>query len=164
VDRTGAIATLESSIADPHRGLPSDLFLFVSRITPLINVDLLIRDAGGRTLLTWRDDEIFGAGWHVPGSIIRYKETAADRIHACARDELGAEVTFEPAPLLVAEFISDHRTRGHFISLLYRCRLVTPAEESRRATSEPVTRGQWRWHRSAPPDLLEVHRPYARFI
>jgi colanic acid biosynthesis protein WcaH len=34
----------------------------------------------GRTLLTWRDDESFGAGWHVPGGIIRYKETAADRI------------------------------------------------------------------------------------
>src|SRR5262245_58107346 len=93
------IATLESTLGDPRLGLPEDLFLFVSRLVPLINVDLLIQDGHGGTLLTWRDDEFFGSGWHVPGGIIRYKEAAADRIRACAREELGAEVSFEAVPL-----------------------------------------------------------------
>jgi colanic acid biosynthesis protein WcaH len=42
----------------------------------MVNVDLFISDDQGRVLLTWRDDEIFGAGWHIPGGMIRYKETA----------------------------------------------------------------------------------------
>ena len=34
---------------DPTAGLPEDLFLFISRITPLVNVDLLIQDDAHRT-------------------------------------------------------------------------------------------------------------------
>ena len=99
---SAAIAPLESALGDPGRGLPEEVFLFASRIMPLINVDLLIQEDGGRTLLTWRDDESFGQGWHIPGGIIRYKQTTAERIRACARQELGAEVTFDAAPLLVS--------------------------------------------------------------
>ena len=160
-----AIAPLEAAIGDPHTGLPEEVFLFASRITPLINVDLLIQDDGGRTLLTWRDDEFFGHGWHIPGGIIRYKETAAERIQACALQELGAQVSFEAAPLLVLETIRPHRSRGHFISLLYRCRLgAPPREDLRAADSHPPAAGAWRWHPGPPPDLLEVHAPYARFF
>jgi len=118
------VEALEAAAGDPRRGLPEDIFLLLSRLTPLVSVDLLIRDDRGRTLLTWRDDEYYGAGWHVPGSIIRFKELAVDRIHACAREELGAVVSCEPAPVLVAELIDTaERSRGHTISLLYRCRL-----------------------------------------
>ena len=63
------IETLEAAIGDPKRGLPEDVFLFVSRIIPLIAVDLLIQDDRSRTLLTWRDDEFYGPGWHAPGGI-----------------------------------------------------------------------------------------------
>ena len=126
------MAVLESAIADPRLGLPKEIFLFASRIVPLINVDLLIQDGAGRTLLTWRDDEFFGTGWHVPGGVIRYKEMAADRIHACAREELGAEVAFEGVPLLVSEHITDNKNRGHANSLLYRCTLLTPPAENLR--------------------------------
>jgi len=158
------ISELEAALGDPLQGLPEELFLFVSRITPLINVDLLIQDDGGRTLLTWRDDEFFGAGWHVPGGIIRYKEMAADRIRACARAELGAEVAFNSAPVLVSENIRPHRSRGHFISLLYQCRLLTPLDQGRRADSSEPSAGTWRWHQGCPPDLLEAQAHYARFF
>ncbi|MCU1337571.1 MAG: hypothetical protein JWO19_3152 [Bryobacterales bacterium] len=165
MDFPATIAPLESAIGDPHQGLPEEVFLFASRITPLINVDLLIQDDAGRTLLTWRGDEFFGQGWHIPGGIIRYKETAADRIRACALQELGADVSFDPAPLLVLETIRPHRSRGHFISLLYRCRLQTPLNETLRADhSHPPAPGAWRWHQGSPPDLLEVHAPYAQFF
>ena len=159
-----AIAALESTLGDPRQGLPEEVFLFVSRIMPLINVDLLIQDDAGRTLLTWRDDEFFGAGWHVPGGIIRYKEMAADRIRACALAELGAEVAFDSAPLLVSENIRPHRSRGHFISLLYRCRLLTPLDETRSAGSGAPSAGTWRWHQTCPPDLLPVQACYAPFF
>lgn len=159
------VEAIEAAAGDPARGLPEDVFLMVSRLTPLINVDLLIQDENGRTLLTWRDDEYFGAGWHVPGGVIRYKEFAADRVHACAREELGATVSCEAAPLLVAEAIdAAQRTRAHAISLLYRCRLVTPPDESRRAGAGVPAPGQWRWHTTCPSDLLPSQQQYARFF
>jgi ADP-ribose pyrophosphatase YjhB (NUDIX family) len=161
--RDSYLKALESAVGDPRRGLPQDIFRFVSRVTPLINVDLLIKDERFRTLLTWRDDEFFGPGWHVPGGIIRYKESAADRIRACARAELGAEVASEPVPLFLFEFIGEQETRGHHISLLYRCRLLTPPDEARR-TTDPPSSGQWSWHHGCPADLIEEQRPYTQFF
>jgi ADP-ribose pyrophosphatase YjhB (NUDIX family) len=159
-----SIEALEAAVGDPRRGLPEDVFRFISRITPLITVDLLIQDDRSRTLLTWRDDEFYGPGWHLPGGIIRYKESAADRIRACAREELDADVSSDPGPLLVSESMREQDTRGHHISLLFRCRLLSPPDAGRRAASDPPPSGRWRWHDRCPPDLLEVQRPYARFF
>ena len=149
---------------DARRGLPLELFLLVSRLTPLVNVDLLIQDEDGRTLLTWRDDEFFGTGWHLPGGVIRFKERASDRILACALEELGVAVTHAPEPEKVVESVRASETRGHLVSLLYRCRLIVAPDENRRAISDPPRIGQWRWHRQCPPDLVEVQAPYARFF
>ncbi len=159
-----SIEMLEAAIGDATRGLPEELFQFVSRLVPLINVDLLIQDDRSRTLLTWRDDEFFGAGWHVPGGIIRYKEPAVDRIRGCAREELGADVSSDGVPLLVVETIGTQATRGHHIALLFRCTLLGPPDESMRATTNPPLPGQWRWHDRCPPDLLDLQKPYARFF
>jgi ADP-ribose pyrophosphatase YjhB (NUDIX family) len=161
---TGIIAALEAEIGDPRVGLPEDVFRFVSRLTPLINVDLLIQDERRRTLLTWRDDEFYGAGWHIPGGIIRYKETAEARIRACADEELGAGVSFDPVPLLLLESIESQKDRGHFLSLLFRCRLIGPPDPAREALGARPAPGAWRWHDGPPADLLDVHRRYAQFL
>jgi colanic acid biosynthesis protein WcaH len=162
-DLPRALNAIESGLDDPRRGLPEELFLFISRVTPLVNVDLLIQDEHGRTLLTWRDDEFHGAGWHVPGGIIRFKETAADRIRACARQELGVEVAFDPAPIMVHESIRAEASRGHSIGLLFRCHLLGEPDVTRQASDRPAV-GQWRWHQHCPADLLSVHHAYARFF
>jgi len=155
---------IEAVLPEVRDGLPEEVLQFVSRLTPLVNVDLLIKDSQGRTLLTWRDDDFFGPGWHLPGSIIRYKERALDRVNLCARVELGAEVDSEIEPVCVVEGISKAVTRGHHVSLLYRCRLLTPPDESRRAAAVPPNAGQWRWHAGCPADLLLEQAAYARFI
>ncbi len=51
------INQLEACVENPTTGLPEDVFLFVSRITPLVNVDLLIKNELNHTLLTWRDED-----------------------------------------------------------------------------------------------------------
>lgn len=160
---TEAIARLDLAVRDPKNGLPEELFLFISRMTPLVNVDLLIKDEQKRTLLTWRDDEFYGSAWHIPGSIIRYKEHAADRIRKCAEEELGSPVTFEPVPLVIIEAMNEPRDRGHFISMLYRCQLTGNPDPARRAGERP-RRGEWKWHNNCPEDLLAMQRPYARFL
>lgn len=110
------ISSLEASVPDPSTGLPEEVFLFVSRITPLVNVDLLIQDESGNTLLTWRDDKYCGSGWHVPGGIIRHRETMANRIHAVARLELGAAIDTDGQPLSINEIIkSDMAERAFYL-------------------------------------------------
>jgi ADP-ribose pyrophosphatase YjhB (NUDIX family) len=159
-----AIQALDTLSGDPATGLPEDLFLFASRITPMVNVDLLIQDDAHRTLLTWRSDEHHGSGWHVPGGIIRYKEPAHQRIREVARLELGASVEFDPDPVAVMESIGPERNRGHFISLLYRCRLSSGPDPGQQAITDPPEPGSWRWHTGPPADLLEVHNMYRTFL
>jgi ADP-ribose pyrophosphatase YjhB (NUDIX family) len=164
-DLSTLIRTLETSIADPRVGLPEEVFLFISRLTPMVNVDLLVRERG-RVLLTWRDDPLEPApGWHVPGGIIRFKETAADRIRAVASLELGAGVRWDPIPLAVREVIErERKDRGHFISVLYRCELTGDLDPHRRFSGGHPAPGQWAWHSRCPDDLIAVHDGYRRYI
>ena len=159
------IEALESQIGDPSQGLPEELFLFISRLTPIINVDLLLKNSRNETLLTWRDDEFYGPCWHVPGGIVRFKETAAARIHAVAEKELGAKVEFRHPPLAINEIMSAGRnTRGHFISLLYDCELIGALDPSREYKTGLIRHGEWAWHANCPNELIPVHGIYKQFI
>ena len=57
----------------PEQGLGEELFLTVSSLVPIVNVDLLVYNDKGQFLLTKRDDPYCGRGWHVPGGCIRFK-------------------------------------------------------------------------------------------
>ncbi len=160
------IAQLESRIDNPSAGLAEEVFLLLTRLTPMINVDLLIGNDHGETLLTWREDELHGSGWHIPGGIIRFQETAAARIAQVALNELHTRVEAEPAPLHLSEFIRPgQRNRSHFYSLLYRCRLTTPLRPADHWDGRrPPQTGQYEWFAKAPENLLQAHIPYRDFI
>ena len=72
------IEKIESNVKNPSKGLPEDIFYLVGRLTPYINVDLLVKNDLGQTLLSWRDETSLknntGCGWHLPGGIIRFQE------------------------------------------------------------------------------------------
>ena len=70
-----AVAVINECLPDSRAGLPDDIFYLVSRLTPMINVDLLIVNERNEKLLTWREDQFYGPGWHIPGGIIRFKES-----------------------------------------------------------------------------------------
>ncbi|WP_286239992.1 NUDIX domain-containing protein [Neptuniibacter halophilus] len=154
-----AIAQIDASIENPTQGIGEDLFHLVSRLTPIINVDLLIRNPQGEILLTWRQDQFYGPGWHIPGGVIRFKETIAERIHAVAKSELDAQVRSNYLPLMVQEVMNHTRdTRGHFISLLYECTLLSELDEKMSFNADKPANNQWRWHKERPDNLIEVHR------
>ena len=156
---------LRALTVDAASGLPEELFLYVSSITPLVNVDLLIKDGRGRTLLTWRDDSYYEPGWHVPGGIIRFKETFMDRIHAVAKIELGATVRAEMSPLAINQVIRPSRSvRGHFVALLFKCTLTSAPDERRRFKSGSPLPGQWYWHDAPPHNLLAIQNKYRSFF
>ena len=159
------IDLLESLIKSPSVGLPEDVFLFVSRITPIINVDLLIKNDQRQTLLTWRDDGFYSPGWHIPGGIIRYKETIFDRINAVAASELGAAVEFKKDPSAINEVILPLRSdRAHFISLLYECRLCSSLDKKLEYRSGIPKPGEWAWHDKCPNNIISVHEMYRKVI
>lgn len=156
---TAAIEKIETAVTDARRGLPLPVFYLVSRLVPMVNVDLLVRDEQNRVLLTWRADEFYGPGWHIPGGMIRFKERWELRVETVASSELGTTVSFELEPMAIRQPMHPTRaTRGHFISLLFDCRLTAPLDEGRRAVEGGLRNGDWAWHRSRPADLLRVHQ------
>ena len=173
-----AIHDLDRAVGHPHPGsLPLELFLLVSRLVPLFTVDLWIQRDDGAVLLTWREDEFFGRGWHVPGSALRLGETTRHRLQECAREELGAEIEADPLPFDLMEEIQPHiaggadpsaRDRAHNVSTAYRCRLLTPPDPahaydlSSTSSTAPPQPGQWAWHTRCPDELLPVHRCYEK--
>jgi ADP-ribose pyrophosphatase YjhB (NUDIX family) len=159
------IDIVESFVQNPSKGLPEKVFLFVTRMTAMINVDLLIKNENNQTLLTWRDDGYYLPGWHVPGGIMRYKEKIFDRVLAVGKNELGAEVKFDPVPIAINEVIHETRkNRGHFISLLYRCSLVEQPDERLRCKSALPNKNEWLWHDACPDNIISVHEMYRKLI
>ena len=153
---------LQTACPDARAGLGEPLFLAVSRLVPMVNVDLMIMDDDRRMLLSWRHDNFYGPGWHIPGGVVRFKETLMQRITAAARQELGAQVIADSNPLRVSEMFNASRdTRGHFVSLAYRCRLaselrvelITPGMTS----AKP---GQCAWFSDWPDQVIPQHHSY----
>ena len=154
---------LDAGHVDPQRGLPNAVFDFALQITPMINVDLLVCDGAKRMLWAWRDDA-FGTGWHIPGGIIRRREPWATRIAEVARLELGTTVVAEDQPCHVVQLLDGER--GHFISLLFRCRL-TGSLHPPRGFLPPESRPepeQLAWFDRVPDPLYSSHEIYRDWI
>lgn len=159
-----AIEFLEKQISNPSIGLPEEIFLFISRITPLVNVDLLIKDEKGRALLSWRDDEYCGKGWYLPGGIVRFKEKLETRLLKVAETEIGANVKFNPVPMVINQgMVRKQNRRGHFISILYKCFLSSDFIPENKGLSNKDA-GYLKWHESCPKDLLKVQEIYKKYL
>jgi colanic acid biosynthesis protein WcaH len=160
-----AIKRLKQEVPNPTKGLPDDLFYYISSATPIINVDLLLKDENGRTLLSWRDEPHSGKGWHIPGGIIRFKETIEERINEVAKIEIGTPVKlFKSEPIAINEiFNRKQEIRSHFISLLYSCSLPGDFVPKNKGLSK-FDAGYLMWHKTCPDDLLKLHEIYRKFL
>lgn len=156
--------SIRPCIGDATQGLPEELFLFVTEITPMINVDLLIRDITGRILLSWRDDRFYGQGWHVPGGIIRLKESFEERIQRTALSEIGTRVIHNENPSeIIPIIVKKMKKRGHFITLVYECRLPEKFEILNERRKEHDV-GYLKWFDKFPDDMLSVHYVYKKYF
>ena len=152
-------------IKNAKDGLPIEVFYFISQLTPLINVDLLVKNKKGQVLLTWRADQFYGPAWHMPGGIIRFKERIEDRINKVAQIELGALVEYGADPINIRGLInSDRDVRGHFISMLFICKLTSKLPQENEYLKGDPKPGQWAWHDGAPDNLLRVHEGFRKYI
>lgn len=151
-----------------HTGLGTELFHFVSSLTPIVNVDLLVYNSKGQFLLAMRDDPHCGKGWHVPGGCVRFKETFDTRIREVAKKELNlTEFTYGKEPMKVFEIMweKDQRKleyedeRAHFVTMVYKCYAPDSYIIDNQDKKE-TDAGYIRWFDKLPDDLLEIQNCY----
>ena len=141
--------------------LPQHLFDYVSSITPLISVELIITCPSGLVLLSWRDDGMYGPGWHLPGGIVRHKESLIDRIRIVALKECSIETITSCTFLQVNQVMNPHRDlRGHFITLVYGLTIDYMPTTDQNAYQN----GSLGLFTSAPANLIEQHRRFQSLI
>lgn len=106
--------------------LSDDEFLEVVRNTPLVSMDLVVRDSQGRVLLGLRTNEPAKGFWFVPGGRIRKDERLAEAFARLTREELGCAKALADARLLgVYEHLYDtnalgaHGVTTHYVVLGY---------------------------------------------
>lgn len=151
----------------PEQGLGEELFLQISSLVPIVNVDLLVFNSKGQFILTKRDDIHCGKGWHVPGGCIRFRETCEERIRKVAQNELGiSQIAIDKDPIKVFEIIErchrpieNQNERAHFITIVYKCFVDdTYIINNGNKTEDDV--GYIKWFRELPKDLLYIQNCY----
>lgn len=155
----------------PEEGLGTELFHFVSTLTPIINVDLLVYNDNGQFLLSRRNDPHSGIGWHIPGGCLRFKESLEDRIRLVALNELGInDIHFKEEPKKVFQIIEkgqrpldNQRERAHFITLVYEC-YVDPSYKINNRNLAETDPGYMRWFDKLPEDLLSIQSCYKEIL
>jgi len=147
----------------------SDLFTpeyfekHITTVVPIINVDLIVIDNNRRILLSYRDDDNC-KGWHIPGRILRFKESLNEAIIRCALLELG-EVPYCTTFIDFIEFINDTETRGHFMSFAYQVSMDLNYDCNIYNTGKSETsNGFLKWFSEWPEDLIEGHKIYKRIL
>ena len=158
------IKEIEKYIFDPREGLNDDIFFFIGRHTPFINVDALIQLSTGEIVLTWRNDTYTGKGWHIPGGIIRFQETMEERLKKVVNLEIGVELQEFTGPTTTNQIIAPWlKDRSHFISLLFICKLSLEDEKTlhKLALREP---NYYLLATRCPRDLLSWHEIYRNEI
>ena len=141
--------------------LPQHLFNYVSSITPLISVELIITCPSNLVLLSWRDDGLYGPGWHLPGGIVRHKESLIHRIRQVAFNECSID-TFQSCTFLqVNQIMNPHRDlRGHFIALVFRLTIdYIPS-----VNQGILENGSLALFPTAPANLIQQHRHFETLI
>ena len=153
-------------------GLGTELFHFVSSLTPIVNVDLLVYNTKGQFLLAMRDDPYCGKGWHVPGGCVRFKEKLDTRIRMVAKSELNlTDFIYDKEPLKVFEImwedglrhLENDDERAHFITLVFKCFAPESYSIDNRGKHESDT-GYLRWFDELPENLLPIQKCYREII
>lgn len=150
---------LNKLIKKPGNGLPEPIFYFATRITPIVNIDLLIISKKYGYFLTWRDDEFAGRGWHLPGGIVRINETLLERARHVSINEINLNIKNITGPFDMNEVIvKKNYYRSHFVSFLFKCYLSEEEENFLLRLSK--LNSSSKFFKSQPADLIKCHYIY----
>lgn len=140
LDHTGQLPSLTPGLSPSPYGIFEK---FLGKVVPSSVEMAFVRDH--KVYLTWREDEFFGRGWHVPGSYISPGETVLQTCQRIAvREVPGIDVS---SARIVSAVNNSGNPRFHDVSV------VVGVE----ASGEPQSDG--RWFSEEPPDLIRAHQP-----
>lgn len=169
-DEKNAIELLRNININPNEGLPEELFLLVSGLVPLPNVDLLIVNDKKQILLSRRNDGYFEKSWHIPGGCLRFNESFEERIRKTALAELGSIVYFDSEPIAVRNVIRGnnfgqrhYRERGHNVAILYKCYLPKGFEINNGVKTEDDN-GYLKWFTKLPDNFMRIQMVYKEYL
>jgi len=114
--------------------LPFATFQSVVKHTPLISIDLIVKNKAGQVLLGKRTNKPAQDYWFVPGGRILKDETIQEAFSRLVLVELGVKLAIEDASFLgVFEHFYDDNFSGndfstHYVVLGYELKLDLPIE------------------------------------
>ena len=73
--------------------MTDEQFLHIVDATPLVSIDLIIRNEQGEVLLGWRVNRPAQNSWFVPGGRIRKNERVKEALQRISKRELGVAIT-----------------------------------------------------------------------
>jgi colanic acid biosynthesis protein WcaH len=116
--------------------LDPETFLEVVRLSPLVSIDLIVRDSQGRVLLGLRANRPAQNTWFVPGGRIAKDERIAAALTRVAYEELGVELDPSVARFLGVyehlypdNFADEPGIDTHYIVLAHEVRLEHPPDD-----------------------------------
>ena len=161
-----AIEHLRNCYIDGSIGLPENLFLLISSLIPIPNVDLLIINKSGEILLSRRNDQFFEKSWHIPGGCMRFRDSFEKCIQETSLREIGCEVRFNPNPIAIRNVIRkdtnekrDKRERGHNVAILFECTIPDDFEIDNKDLNE-MDNGYLKWFKKIPKDFMKIQYAY----
>lgn len=162
-----AINLLRNEQIHTDGGMSQELFLLISGLIPIPNVDLLIVNQKNQILLSWREDSFFESSWHIPGGCMHYGESFENCLQATAKRELGVDITWDEEPIAVRNVIRGMneqqlfpRERGHNVAILFRCFLCQPLDESLLTDTSGLQNGKLKWFDKLPQNFMTIQHVY----
>ena len=110
--------------------LDQKIFSTVINSTPLVSIDLIVKNRDGRVLLGERLNRPAKGFWFVPGGRILKNEAMADAFKRLTRDELGTEFLIENAKLIgpfdhfYVDNVFDEFFSTHYVAIGYELQLT----------------------------------------
>ncbi len=161
-----AIELLRNAEFNTNKGTPEELFLFVSSIVPISNVDLFVTNERSQLLLARRNDAFYEKNWHIPGGCLRFYESLEERVRETGRLELHSEISFDPNPIAIRNVVRGDnleqlhpRERGHNVAILYKCTMPTDYIIQNGSLTED-DQGYLKWFDKIPKDFSVVQHVY----
>lgn len=143
--------------------LNKEQFLEVIAMTPLVSIDIVIRDSQNRILLGRRINEPAKGKWFVPGGRIMKGESLNDAFERITKAEIGIKHSRSEARLIGAYthlyntnvFLEDGIST-HYIALAFELRLADNIE-----VNEKAQHNEYKWFAiaEADPDMSELADP-----
>lgn len=98
---------------------PYSVFRALCKSVPMVAVNLAVMPDDQHLLLTHRKDEFYD-GWHIPGSILRYKENPKSVLKRVSHQEVGMKIK---SPQFINYFMENDK-RGQELVLLFVARPI----------------------------------------